>query len=574
MDRASATSDPLRRNGNERPVVERTPLRDYTRTAFHLRWSLAQILVVLPLVTLALSLAQPPVYQASAEVLLSYQNLPSSPTDSPPSPNVMEEPKRIAETQARLARTPAVAARALRSIHATAPTPGQLLGLSFVRADPNADILEFGVRTGNRRAAIELTTAYARAYTEVARELNVAITDAARKGVVEQLRQLEARGDSRSDFYGSLVDKEQQLRALVTLQSSNAALVRSASDAEQVQPSVLRNVLLAVVLAIVIAGGLVIGSTTFGTRLPDADDVADTLGMPLLARLPRAPVPLTTSKRIATLAEPHGHRAVLYRLLKTKFEFATRAVEARTVMFTSVARREGRSTTVANLAVALARGGRTVALVDFDMREPILHRFFGQPRRPGFAEVVGAGVALEDALATAAFDDAERAAGGRQGELALLQAGVMASRGAGHVSELLNTAALSAMLDELRARFELVLIDAPPVAQADEALALSAKVDGLVVVVSSKESRRTTLGDLRALLDCTPAVKLGLVYTGARAERMYRSGEARRIARDVIVDWRTGHRGRLKSGRPPGGRMTRSRVHGRPAEMTVEPRDR
>ena len=96
---------------------------------------------------------------------------------------------------------------------------------------------------------------------------------------------------------------------------------------------------------------------------------------------------------------PTSAEAEPIRVLRANFEFAAREIGARTIMFTSGVGGEGKSTTVANLAVALARGGRRVVLVDFDLRNPSLHRFFGLDGIPGLIDVYLYDAHIESALA-------------------------------------------------------------------------------------------------------------------------------------------------------------------------------
>ena len=117
------------------------------------------------------------------------------------------------------------------------------------------------------------------------------------------------------------------------------------------------------------------------TRPRSADEIGERLGVPLLARLPRPPRKFRAPGR--ALGAPHGPQGEAFRMLKTNLEFVNVERGCRTIMITSAVKGEGKSTTVANLAVAMARAGRRVALVDLDVREPMLHRFFDLARKPG-----------------------------------------------------------------------------------------------------------------------------------------------------------------------------------------------
>jgi polysaccharide biosynthesis transport protein len=532
------------------PDRDVAPPRDYIGVARRLWFPILLILVVVPAATVALSHTQEARYRASADVLLTYQSLAASLTGISTGSGISQDPERVAETRARIARTPAVADRALRSAGGQGRTVAELLSRSTVRADPKADFLVFSVEDPQAAVATRLATAYARAFTEFSAELDTAAIERARQGVASQIRQLEERGDRRSDLYESLVAKEGQLGELKALQTSNASVVRPADWAERIRPRPLVNGVLALALAVVLAGCLVLVSEAFDKRVRAAEDAGEWLGLLLLGRLPEPPSRLRRSNRLVMLAEPNGIHAELLRLFKTSFEGIVFAKNVQAVMVTSAVRHEGKSTIVANLAVALARAGRRVALVDLDLRQPVLHRFFDVSREWGLTDVVLGRIPLDDAIVSMALprrapdeldDDEEAGEGDRtggsatwprvspspeqpnrdtEGALEILPAG----QAAGDVSELVGTAAFSALLEQLRSRADLVLFDTPPLLQASEALALTRKVDGVVVVVRSNTTRRATLAELGRVLDNCPAAKLGFVFAGVTVEEAYGAG--------------------------------------------------
>ena len=227
-------------------------------------------------------------------------------------------------------------------------------------------------------------------------------------------------------------------------------------------------------------------------------------------------------------------------MLRTNLDFASLDRDARTIMVTSAVEQEGKSTTIANLAIAMARAGQRVVLVDLDLRRPYLGKFFGLDG-PGVTQVALGHVPLEQALArvTIADPDAgqtsasggslvEVTAGGNGAGYAKVVKGVLDVLPSGPIppdpGAFVNTQALSEILTELRDRFDVVLIDAPPALRVGDAMTLSSKVDGVIVVVRMKVVRRHMLNELARQLGAMPTPVLGFVVTAAGDEQGYEYG--------------------------------------------------
>jgi non-specific protein-tyrosine kinase len=243
--------------------------------------------------------------------------------------------------------------------------------------------------------------------------------------------------------------------------------------------------------------------------------------VPLLAQLPEPPKKLREASRLAMLVDPSGVQAEAFRMLRTNLEFALLSNEARTLMITSAVAEEGKSTTIANLAVALARAGKQVTLVELDLRRPLLHRFFDvEPGRPGITQVALRNATLDQAivpvLVRSPHTGEHHANGNGNGHgyavLRLLTAGAIPP----DPGEFISSRRLAEILKELQDESDLVLIDAPPLLQVGDGLALSAQVDAALVVTRIDVVRRGMLVELARLLQTMPARKLGFVVTGLR----------------------------------------------------------
>jgi capsular exopolysaccharide synthesis family protein len=195
---------------------------------------------------------------------------------------------------------------------------------------------------------------------------------------------------------------------------------------------------------------------------------------------------VTEDARLVALAAPESPAAEQYRVLYQRIlRFAARR-PMRVVAVTSAGRREGRTTTAANLALTAALEGRQTILVEADLRRPALGRILGLAPRAGVADVIAGRAELAQATA-------------RLGPLAVLAAGEDPEAAA-----LLRSPAAAALLDQLRGAHELVVLDAPPALAFADGDRLSGDADAALLVVRAGATPR-------------PVVRLALESLGDRA---------------------------------------------------------
>jgi tyrosine-protein kinase len=499
-----------------------TDLTEFLRIIRRRGWIAVLAAVLIPAGAVYFSLQQPKLYQADATVLLSRQNLAATISGIP---DYSFYDPSVAQTQAELAKVPEVAERTLRATGIRDLTAPQLLGETQVVPQKDTDLLTFIVTDGSASRAMRLATEYAKAYTLYRRDIDTASIKGALEDVRGRLGQIVAQGKSGSAAYKDLVLRQQQLQTLEALQTSNASLVRKATGAIQVQPRPFRNGFVGLALGLIVGIGLALLWEALDTRVRSAEDIEHRLGLPLLARLSEPSRRLQRKNALAMIADPTGHQAESFRLLRTNIDFVNLDRDARVIMVTSALDREGKSTTIANLAVAFARTGRRVVLVDLDLRRPALARFFGLRGREGLTNVALGECSLDDAIKYVAVEPEGakstsvdgNGSGAIEGVLELLLSGPPPP-GAG---EFAASEAVGKILNELRERADLVLVDAPPLLHVGDAVTLTARVDALFVVTRLKTLRRPVLKELARVLEASPGEKLGFVLTGAKFEEGY-----------------------------------------------------
>jgi succinoglycan biosynthesis transport protein ExoP len=399
----------------------------------------------------------------------------------------------------------------------------QLLQASSVTARQNADLLNFTVTASTPELAARLATAYAQAYTAYRHELDTTSLQRARRDVDTRIASLRANKRGNSSLAAKLVETEQQLQTLETLQTSNATVVKLAGLAPQVSPRPWRDGILGLVFGTLIGLGLALLIEALDTRVRSGEEVAERLGVPLLGRLPEPPRKLRERNGLVMLEEPYGQHAEAFRTLRTNIELSNLEHEAKVIAVASALPSEGKSTTAANLAVAVARGGQRVALVELDLRKPILASFFGGRARPGLVDVAVGRVTLDQALIpinVTTFVDEADVAGNAQPQLDVLIAG----RTPPNPGEFVSSRRLANILAELRRSYDVVLVDTPPMLSVGDTLALTSQLDALMLVSNLSLTKRGELHELRRILALARCQILGTALTAAGTDSDYGYG--------------------------------------------------
>jgi succinoglycan biosynthesis transport protein ExoP len=509
-----------------------TTLKDYVAILGRRKWIIIILPVVAGLTAFVVSRQEAPLYQAKAEVLVNRSAGVVTAVTGVQDPATFD-PERFLTTTAMVARSPELAVRVVRAAGVAGITPSALLGMSSVTSQQDADLLDVSVSYRNPGDAVLLANAYAREFTRYKTEVDTARVNDALRVLHARIADLQAQGAS-SQSYQTLTQYQGQLETIGRLLADNTSVLQPAEGAGKVSPRPRRDLLVGALLGFLVGLGIAFLAEALDRRVRTSEDISAVLGLPLLGRVPRPPRQLRKANELVMLREPVGAAAEAFRKLRASLELANRERGARTIMFTSAEQREGKSTTVANLAIALARGGRRVALVDLDVRRPFLHVFFRLNDEHGFADVVLDEASVAEAMQEVAvpMDLASRndrrpaiasnSSNGRveaESILHILPCGAIPPAD----PEFLARGQVSAALEELAEAFDIVLVDAPPLLAVADAMSLSTRVDA-VVIVTRVGAPRPLLEELGRQLENCQAATLGVIVTGAGAGTDYGYG--------------------------------------------------
>jgi capsular exopolysaccharide synthesis family protein len=215
--------------------------------------------------------------------------------------------------------------------------------------------------------------------------------------------------------------------------------------------------------------------------------------------------PASNASSLIALRDPRSAAAEAYRALRTNIQFSSLDRQLRTLLATSTSPDEGKSTTIANLAVTMAQAEQRVILVDCDLRRPTLHTLFGLPNDEGLTSMM-----LQEGGSVPAHKTEVPG-------LMVLTSGPLPPRPA----DILGSKRMEAVIAHLRDHADVVLFDTPPVNAVTDAAVLATKVDGVLLVFRSGATKRDRAREARRLLDKVNANIVGVVLTDVKGEDQY-----------------------------------------------------
>jgi polysaccharide biosynthesis transport protein len=482
------------------------------------------------------SLQTTPVYEATASVLVRPLGAPSIETGRRPDQVVsMAGEQRVMQSEA-------VAAIAGRKLGVTAKPP-ELLAHVAVDVPAGSQILRVHFRSADAGTARRGADAFAEAFLAFRKEDVARRVTNSRSSLKRQIAVLAAKKahqdaiaapDSSAtteqrrnalelaDSYSKQqADLEQQLATLEQLNLSPGTVIEPAklpgSAASRVNP-------VRVGLGLVV--GLIVGVVAafvwdrVDTRLRGPGELAERLGRPILGQVPWLRRRRRSGGRVAMLDQPESATADAYRRLRARLTEVAGRLELTSIMVVSPGPGEGKSTTAANLAVAVAESGREVLLVSADLRRPTVHQLFGLPNSSGLSDILLDGLPGRAAEPWPADD-------GRRAFLQLWSAAphlwiLVSGPPPEHPSTLLDSTTMRQFLKEQADLFDLILLDCPP-ALAPDSLALASLADGVLLVVDAKQTDRSAVSAVRDELDHLGDKLIGSVLTRAprRRQRFY-----------------------------------------------------
>lgn len=367
--------------------------------------------------------------------------------------------------------------------------------------------------------------AKAQALYEVVREYESKLQSLPEKSL--QLARLERAAKVNENIYLMMREKFEEARIT---EAGQIGMVRVIDSAKEPLGPIRPKKKLNLILGAIIGLGLGIGITLLVDYLDDSlksiEDIERYTGLRVLGSIPEIKTngkkrsshkhPSESpeqevqkiASRMVTHFEPKSPVSEAYRTFRTNIQFARLDKPPRTLLVTSAGPGEGKSTSVANLAITMAQMGTRTLLVDADLRRPVLHSIFEQRKDIGLTNVLLGNVPLEEAVHDLEVPN-----------LSLLCCGTLPP----NPSELLGSEAMRKLVERFKEHYDVILFDSPPVVAVTDAAVLSTQIDGTILIISSGETTRNAVNRAKSLLNNVQALILGAVLNNVKIEGRYGS---------------------------------------------------
>ncbi|MDB6077870.1 MAG: capsular exopolysaccharide family [Akkermansiaceae bacterium] len=268
-----------------------------------------------------------------------------------------------------------------------------------------------------------------------------------------------------------------------------------------VSPNIVVNLAVGGVLGLVFGLGVAFFLEYLDTSVKSLEDVERYLQVPVLAVIP---------KDVGVLYKQSGMSpdAEAYRILRTNIEFNRKNPEDNAITVVSGGAGEGKSTTLVNLAYICAQGGYTTLMIDADLRRPRLHTFFDINNSVGLTNYLTTELMLEDVILQTPVDN-----------LYFMPSGILPADAAG----ILNSRRMSELIQDVKQRFDLVLVDSPPILGVSDASVLASEVDLTMIVVQHRKLPRNMLLRVKQAVENVGGHVIGVVLNNVdvRSDSQY-----------------------------------------------------
>lgn len=341
-----------------------------------------------------------------------------------------------------------------------------------------------------------------------------------------KLARLIRSAQVQEKIYIMLQEKYQESRITEVGQLGNVRIIDWAKEPDKpVKPKKKVNLILGFLLGLGLGIGIAFVMDYLDNSINTMEDV-ERLRIPLMATIPYIKPEQSNgvlekirpaddaeardiNERLITHLKPKSPISEAYRTLRTNITFTAPDNPKQVIMVTSSGPKEGKSTSISNLAITFSQMGTKTLLIDSDLRRPMLHKLFGMEKQSGLTNILVGKDDLDHAIKNVK----------NLPDLDILTCGILPPNPA----ELLGSAQMKQLLAEAKSKYGMVLVDTPPIIAVTDSSVLSTMVDGVILVIRSGQSKREAVIHAIEQLNRVEAPILGALLNGIQASNVYGS---------------------------------------------------
>ena len=464
-------------------------LRTYLRVVWRWKWLVLVLIIGAPLVAYLVERGKPEIYRSSALVGVSQTTVDTSVLGTASSGTFSTS---NVSAIAQLVTTTPVAQIAAGLMHPPA-SAGSISGEVSASGDPATNFLTITAEDTSPIRSKQVANAFAKAISLNRQEAAISELRNAIAGVDAQIARA---GSKNTPNRLALESQLNQLKAAVSTQGSDAAILQPAGYGVAVGPNLKRTVLLGLIIGILLAAGAIVLAENADRRLRTPDDLEGMTDLPLLASI----APSAFSGQLDTREEDEE----AFNMLRTAVTYLNIDRPLDSLVVTSPGEKDGKTTVATRLALVMARAGMNVILVDGDLRRAQVSAKLGIQQREGLGSVIAREHTLSEALVSYPIGEAGA------GHLWVLPAGPLPP----NPSALMSSDEMQRTLRDLEAQSDIVIVDTPAALAVSDPLPLMGSVSGVVLVARMNNSTRETIRRLQRMIVAAHGQLIGVVATG------------------------------------------------------------
>jgi capsular exopolysaccharide synthesis family protein len=361
--------------------------------------------------------------------------------------------------------------------------------------------------------------AKADAYYGITQKYNASLNSLPEKSL--KLARFQREAEVNNNIFMMLREKFEESRIKEASQIGSIRIVDYAEPPKvPIKPDKMRNLVIGILYGFGLGIGIILVREYLDRTMKSIEDV-ERLGFPVLGSIPlimprQALNPGDTANghaqliesRLITHFQPNSPVSESYRTLRTNIQYSNVDKPLKTILVTSPGPGEGKSTSVANLAITFAQMGAKALLIDTDLRRPVLHGLFGISKNNGLTNVLVGTTPIQEAIRRTQIKN-----------LYLLPSGTIPK----NPSEFLASKIMQKLIMKISTRFDIVLLDSPPVIAVTDSAVLASHLDGIILVIRSEKTDRDGLLRSVTLMKNVNAKILGVLVNGLDIHHRYGS---------------------------------------------------